>query len=296
MADVIASHLKNEEAELDVAIYLFDRFRRKTAMDYIKFFEEFSARSRQLGDGATVATMVGGDQEPSWKVTKKASAEVLQRRELVDKLAALSQERDLLERRIAEAQEALSARVKGDIEARLASIHHQRLELLSQLHTQQGDREGVSVFVSYSHVDKDLQGELMKHLRGLERDRLVRVWHDRMITAGSEWKGAIDQSLEEAHIILLLVSADFVYSDYCYDIEMKRALERHERREAVVIPVILRPVVWNNCPFSKLQALPADAKPVTEWGNRDRAFVSIVEGVRSAIEDLIKKILPQVNG
>jgi hypothetical protein len=93
---------------------------------------------------------------------------------------------------------------------------------------------------------------------------VIHDWHDRKITAGSEWKGQIDQHLNTAGVILLLVSADFVNSDYCYDIEMKRALERHDKGEARVIPVILRPVgSWQDALFGKLQALPKDGKPVT---------------------------------
>ena len=91
--------------------------------------------------------------------------------------------------------------------------------------------------------------------------------------------------LESAKIILLLVSADFLASDYCYDVELKRAMERHEAKEALVIPIILREVDWKGAPFGKLQALPKKAKPVTNWSNTDSAFANIARGIRRAVEE-----------
>ena len=88
--------------------------------------------------------------------------------------------------------------------------------------------------------------------------------------AGHEWAGAIDEHLNSAAVILLLVSADFLASDYCYDVEMKRALEWHDAGDGRVVPVILRPVDWRGAPFAKLQALPKDGKPVTSWPNQGR--------------------------
>ncbi|MBO0798106.1 MAG: toll/interleukin-1 receptor domain-containing protein [Blastocatellia bacterium] len=144
----------------------------------------------------------------------------------------------------------------------------------------------IQVFFSYSHKDEALRDELSTHLAVLKRQRLIREWHDRQIPAGDVWKEAIDDRINEAGVILLLISADFLASDYCHEIEMKRALERHEKREAVVIPIILRPCNWQGSPFGKLQALPKDARPVTTWPNRDEAFTNISEGIRRAIERL----------
>jgi hypothetical protein len=102
----------------------------------------------------------------------------------------------------------------------------------------------MEVFFSYAHEDEALRDKLAKHLKLLERQAVIKAWHDRDITASEEWKDAIDNHLESANIILLLVSSDFLASDYCYDIELKRALERHESNEARVIPVILQSVDW----------------------------------------------------
>jgi hypothetical protein len=147
--------------------------------------------------------------------------------------------------------------------------------------------KSIEVFFSYSHKDEELRDELEKHLSILKRQGVITGWHDRRIGAGREWAGEIDTHLNTADVILLLISSDFLASDYCYDVEMKRAMERHEAGEARVIPVILRPVDWKGAPFGKLQALPTDAKPVTEWPNRDGAFLNVAQGIRAAVEELV---------
>jgi hypothetical protein len=144
----------------------------------------------------------------------------------------------------------------------------------------------IDVFCSYAHEDERLLKELLKHLGILKRLGVIRDWHDRRITAGSEWKGQIDGQLESAEVVLLLVSANFLASDYCYDVEMKRALQRHEAAAARVIPIILRPSDWLTAPFGKLQALPRDGKPVTTWKNRDEAFADVARGIREAASSL----------
>jgi len=144
----------------------------------------------------------------------------------------------------------------------------------------------VEIFYSYAYEDELLRNELEKHLSILQRNGLISSWHDRQIVAGTDWAWAIDTHLETASLILLLVSSDFLASNYCYGIEMKRALERYTAKEARVIPILLRPVDWHGSPFSHLQALPTDAKPVTTWENLDEAFTNIAIGIRRAIEDL----------
>ena len=146
----------------------------------------------------------------------------------------------------------------------------------------QGAAGPVEVFFSYSHKDERLRDKLEEHLANLKRQGVIAGWHDRKIGAGREWAGEINKHLESAQIILLLVSSSFLASDYCHDVELKRALERHERGEARVIPIILRPVDWHGAEFGKLQALPKDAKPVTKWGNRDEAFKNVAEGISKA--------------
>lgn len=144
----------------------------------------------------------------------------------------------------------------------------------------------IEVFFSYSHRDEDLRIELETHLSILQRQKVIQGWHDRKISAGTEWAGQIDQHLNTAHVILLLISPAFVASDYCYDIEMQRALERHHAGEAYVIPIMLRPIDIEGTPFCKLQLLPRDACPVTTWSNRDEAFLDVARGIRKVVNDL----------
>ncbi|HIK04460.1 MAG TPA: toll/interleukin-1 receptor domain-containing protein [Trichormus sp. M33_DOE_039] len=146
--------------------------------------------------------------------------------------------------------------------------------------------KAIKVFFSYSHKDEALRDELATHLKLMQRQGLIEAWHDREISAGSEWANAIDDNLDIADIILLLVSANFLASDYCYDTEMMRAMERHAKREARVIPIILKPSDWSGAPFSKLQALPKNAKPVTTWADQDEAFLNIAQGIRRVVEEI----------
>src|SRR5262249_1896533 len=138
----------------------------------------------------------------------------------------------------------------------------------------------------YSHRDEEFRLELNNHLSNLQRHQIISGWHDRRIVPGQEWATRIDDALNEAQIILLLISARFMASDYCYAKEMLRAIERHDAAEAVVIPIILSACDWQGAPFSKLQALPKDAKPIKNWDDQDEAWLDVVRGIRRVIESL----------
>ncbi|RVK38551.1 toll/interleukin-1 receptor domain-containing protein [Sinorhizobium meliloti] len=146
-----------------------------------------------------------------------------------------------------------------------------------------------SVFFSYSHVDEALRDQLEKQLSILKRQGVVETWHDRRIGAGEEIDSAISRNLTTADIILLLVSPDFINSDYCYDREMTVAMERHEAGSAVVIPVILRACDWHGAPFGKLNASPPDGRPITQATDRDQAFLEVAKAVRAAAERIGKR-------
>jgi len=147
-------------------------------------------------------------------------------------------------------------------------------------------RSSIRLFISYAHLDEDLRQELDNHLSNLRRQQTISGWHDRRIAPGQEWAEQIDNALNEAQIILLLISARFMASDYCYAKEMVRAIERHDAGEAVVIPIILSACDWQGAPFSKLQALPKDAKPIKNWNDRDEAWLDVVRGLRQVVDRL----------
>jgi hypothetical protein len=139
-----------------------------------------------------------------------------------------------------------------------------------------------SVFFSYSHKDEGLRNELETHLAMLTREGVISAWHDRRLVAGDEIDSRIGSELDQAEIILLLVSPDFLASEYCYGVEVARALERHAAGEARVIPIILRPCDWKRAPFGKLLAAPTDGRPATKWPDRDDAFLDITNAIRAA--------------
>ncbi len=150
-------------------------------------------------------------------------------------------------------------------------------------------RQAVRLFYSYSHKDESLRNELETHLKLLQRRGRIDTWQDRKIEAGDDWKRRIDENLERADIILLLVSADFIASDYCYEIELKRALEREKNGEATVIPIIVRDVSLIGVPFEGLQYLPKDGVAVAKWQDRDSAWRNVSEGIERAVEGIRKK-------
>jgi len=145
------------------------------------------------------------------------------------------------------------------------------------------------VFISYAHEDQAFRKELDKHLSNLKRQQLISAWYDGDIMPGTEWQPQIMHHLQTDQIILLLISADFMASDFCYSIEMTQAMDRHRANQARVIPIILRPTDWKGAPFAGLKVLPKDGKPVTRWPTHDDAFANVVEGIRAAIEDLTAK-------
>lgn len=142
------------------------------------------------------------------------------------------------------------------------------------------------VVFSYSHVDEQLRNELEKHLSPLQRMGRITTWHDRRIVPGEEFDSEIDQHFAEADIVLLLVSPDFIASDYCYEVEMTNSIQRHKQGEAIVIPVILRPCAWHQLPFGKLLAATPDGKEIVKYTNIDDGFVDVVDAVTRALDKL----------
>jgi len=146
--------------------------------------------------------------------------------------------------------------------------------------------EALKFFYSYASEDEEWRKRIEIHLSTLKRQGLISGWYDRNISAGTERKNEINIHLDEAHIILLLVSPDFIASDYCYSEEMKHAMELHETGGTRVIPIILRSTDWKGTPFEKLQVLPTNALPIAKWADRDDALLDVVQSIRKVIEEL----------
>ncbi|MBP6901934.1 MAG: TIR domain-containing protein [Burkholderiaceae bacterium] len=146
--------------------------------------------------------------------------------------------------------------------------------------------EPVLLFYSYAHEDEALRDELAGHLKILERRGLIRAWHDRQILAGQDWHQAIDQHLGQAELVLLLISKDFIGSDYIFGVELERTQQRCQAGGCEVVPILVRAVnvepgdFW----FMDRQGLPPDLKPVTSWPNRDEAWTAVAKGLRRTVE------------
>lgn len=145
----------------------------------------------------------------------------------------------------------------------------------------------LNLFFSYAHEDEDLRDQLEVHLTSLKREGIIATWHDRRIVAGAPLDGEISAYLENANIILLLVSPYFIASDYCFNVEMTRAMERHNDGSAIIIPVILQPCNWHKMPFGNLKACPKDGKPISKYPNMHDAFLEVTLAVKDAAAKLI---------
>jgi len=157
---------------------------------------------------------------------------------------------------------------------------------------QQKEKAGaLNLFYSYAHLDSTLRRELETHLKLLQRNGIIRGWSDLEIGAGDNWEEEIMKELERADIILLLISADFIASDFCYERELGRALERHKNGDAIAIPIIIRDCSWEKADFSGLQVLPKAGKAVNIWPDRDTAWRNVAEGIEQAAEGFRKNAM-----
>lgn len=142
----------------------------------------------------------------------------------------------------------------------------------------------VEVFYSYAQEDEPLRQELEKHLTFLSEWEHFTHWHKGLIPGGNPIDDEIAAHLNTAHIILLLVSSDFLASKFCYVHEVKEAFKRHDTGGVCVIPVILRPVLWKMIPpLKELQPLPRNGRPITTWTDRDEAFADVAEGILEVV-------------
>jgi TIR domain len=140
---------------------------------------------------------------------------------------------------------------------------------------------------SYAHADETILQEIESGLTMLKREGYISIWYDRFIVAGTDWHTQIHSHLDNADIIILLISQSYLDNDYCYSVEMQKAIMRVHSSDAVrVIPIIISPCDWHSAPFARLQALPKNAKPITEWKDHQAAVNDVVKGIRIAVEEI----------
>jgi hypothetical protein len=146
--------------------------------------------------------------------------------------------------------------------------------------------EPVKLFYSFSDKDERLREALERHLASLKWQGILADWHHRRIDAGQEWQREVDSHLLAADVVLLLISADFIASEYCYGVELERAMRLNRSGTTRVVPVVVRAVDLACHPLNELRALPSDGRPVTSWSNEDEAWKDVVQGIRQVVEEV----------
>jgi len=267
MAEVINDTLSQSSWQLNVSIMLMSRT-LASPVQYVAFYEEFARRVPLIAAHETTQPALPGPDRPQ---------------AVVSDLLGLEQQRQTLETQLIDLQQGQGdAAREAELRATLEQNTDQRLRAA---HRERSSRQkAASVFVSYARKDEELRDKLFDHLGGLRSGGYISAWSDGQIVPGQEWAPEIIRRLDEADIILLLVTSSFLGSDYIGRVELVRALERHRRREAIVIPVILRPADWQTAGLEGLQALPKDGKAVSTWSDQDTAFLDIAQGLRRTVD------------
>lgn len=146
--------------------------------------------------------------------------------------------------------------------------------------------KNISLFISYSHKDEGIKSELVNHLSGMKRMGLISEWNDRKILPGEEWDTIIKNKIEQADVILFLISSDFMASDYINDVEIKKAIDRYQQKSVKIVPIIVRPCDFESFPVSQYQALPKDAKAISLWDDKDEALLDVVKSLKKLLQQL----------
>ena len=267
MAEVVYEVLSQSRWPLQVSIMLMSRT-LASPMEYVAFYEEFARRVPHVAAKES--------KEPGPVRADKPKP-------VASGLLGLEQERQTLE------QELIDLRSGGGDSAREAELRaaierntDQRLRAAQR--ERPGGGKAASIFISYAHEDEGMRKKLIDHLGGLRHGKYIKAWYDGEIIPGQEWAPEIVRRLDEADIILLLITSSFLGSEFISRVELARALERHRRGEAIVIPVILKPADWRSAGLAGLQALPKEAKAVSTWPDHDAAYLDIAQGLHHAID------------
>jgi O-acetyl-ADP-ribose deacetylase (regulator of RNase III) len=267
MAEVVNDILSKTSWPLDVSIMLMSRT-FASPMQYVAFYEEFARRVPVVAAHESI---------------QPAPARTFQPPPSVSDLLGLEQQRQALEQELADLPPGETDAARG-VELRTALERNTDQRLQAARREQSNRQKAASVFVSYARKDEGLLEKLRDHLGGLRTGGYIKDWTDGQITPGQEWEPEIIRRLDEADIILLLVTSAFLGSEFIGRVELAGALDRHRRGEAVVIPVILKPADWQSTDLAGLQALPKGAKAVSSWSDKDAAYVDIAHGIRRAVD------------
>lgn len=282
MAAVIAEDLAQRKDPLEVAIFLHSPSRNP--LEFLAFYEQLARRVPQLGVPIPAQPTAPAVAPP----LPESVRDELERRylKLQEHLTALEHERQRLEQQLTELlQTGAAPRDVEWLRERLSQNLDKRLESTSEQERLRG--EGVPIFLCYARKDQEWRQQLMEHLASLRREGLVTTWYDGEISPGAEWDDEIRLRLRQSRVVLLLLSASFINSEYINSVELKEALDRHRRGLARVIPVVVRDVDWHHSPVGALQGLPRDGRSIADYGtSADKAFVEVVGEIRRALRHL----------
>ncbi len=266
MAGVVSEVLAASSTSFEISIMLLGRT-LSSPLQYLAFYEEFARR---------VPSLAARDV-PSVAAPSAAPAP-----SLVSDVLGLEQQRQSLEQRLVDLRrQNVDGSEMEEVRRAIELNTDERIAAAEREHDAR--RNPVTMFVSYAHEDAVLRKRLYDHLGGLRAANLIKDWYDGEIIAGSSWAGEIRARMSEAEIVILVVTAAFLGSDFIRRVEMQDALERHRRGTAKVIPVIMRPVYWQDTDLSELQALPQDSEAVTSWADEDAALADVARGVGRAV-------------
>jgi O-acetyl-ADP-ribose deacetylase (regulator of RNase III) len=265
MAEVINDNLGQSSWPREVSIMLMSST-LASPMQYLAFYEEFARRVPLVAAHEIKPPPAHPDPLPP-----------------ISDLLDLEQQRQTLEQELIDLrQTGGDAARAGELRVALERNTDQRIQAAQREHSSR--RKAASVFVSYAHEDEAVRKKLSDHLGGLRHGGFIKDWCDGQIIPGQEWAPEIIRRLGEADIILLLVTASFLGSEFIGTVELATALDRHRRGEAIVIPVILRPADWQSTGLKGLQALPKNGRPVSSWSDSDTAYVDIAQGLRHTVD------------
>ncbi len=147
--------------------------------------------------------------------------------------------------------------------------------------------EQVKLFFSYAHEDREYLNEFKDYVKIFERNGLVEQWDDNELVVGEKWDSKIKDKIYSADIVIFLLSASSLASDYIYNHELKVAFELNEMDEVYVIPIIIKDCLWDMTEFSEFQILPLDGKAVNSWRLKEEAWTSVARGLKKAIDNII---------
>lgn len=267
MAEVINDVLRQSDWQLSVSIMLMSRT-LASPMQYIAFYEEFARRVPVVAAHETTQPLPAQPEQPQ---------------PVVSDLLSLEQQRQTLEQELIDFQQGQGDTAReAELRAALEKNTDERLRAAQR--DQRSRRMAASVFVFYAREDRRLRDKLSDHLGGLRTGGYISEWSDGQLVPGQEWAAETIRRLDEADIILLLVTSSFLGSEYIGRVELARALERHRRGEAIVIPVILKLADWQSAGLEGLQVLPKEGKAVSTWSDQDAAFLNIAQGLRRVVD------------